>query len=456
MIHPKSIRSVLVLIGLLCAPLVSAWATPTYTLTVSAGTAGTHVYPTMFGTNLVYSAIDQAHWNDFLNTFDALGMNALRYPGGTVTEADFDFRQSHVNGAKTDCITLTQFLQAVAANDFTPILVAPTKRFRSNYTTTGAAYARDFVQAVNIDHGIAGGEQFGTTQTVALWEMGNEYYASPGTGSNPYTDPLTPTLYGKIANKFGTEMKTIDGSVIPVVQFYRSDLAAAQTIKNQLTNGVMEGCLTHLYPAPANSFSTVQGQVEDGAAIFGLSPMITEWNIANDSVTGLTLANYLPKLFQAQVEAGVTISTQWPLMWHNNSVDTSLAQLDGSLRPPGQVYQWLNLAANNRNSVPTSSSSAAISCLAWKDTSGHLSLLVLCGASQSNATVAITINGYNGSNFQWTLAQRLSAAGGPGTENAHATAAVANVTPSKAGNVLTITTNKLTQQEVIRINITRL
>lgn len=455
MFHPSRLRLTAVVLALIAAAIVPA-RSATYTVTVSAGTAGAHVYPTMFGTNLVYSAIDQLHWTDFLNTFDALGMNALRYPGGTVTEADFDFRQSNVSGTKTDCITLTQFLQAVAANGYTPILVAPTKRFRSTYATTGAAYARDFVKAVNIDHGVPGGEQFQTTQTVALWEMGNEYYASPGTGSNPNTDPLTPTLYGKIANKFGTEMKTIDASIIPVVQFYRSDLAAAQTIKNQLSPGVMEGCLTHLYPAPAASFSSVQTQVEDGAAIFGLSPMITEWNMANDSVTGLTLANYLPKLFQAQVEAGVTISTQWPLMWHNNSVDTALAQLDGQLRPPGQVYQWLNQAANNRNTVPTSTSSTALDCLAWKDTSGHLSLLILCGASQSDAQVAITINGYNGSNFVVTSAQRLSAAGGPGTESAHTTATVSNVSPLKSGNVLTITTNKLTQQEVIRIDITRL
>lgn len=454
MIRP-TLRSAVVVLSLVAACVVPTRAA-TYNLTVSAGTAGAHVYPTMFGTNLVYNAIDQAHWTDFLNTFDALGMNSLRYPGGTVTEANFDFQQSNVSGTKTDCITLTQFLQAVAASDYTPILVVPTKRFRADYATNGAAHVRAFVKAVNIDHGVTGGEQFQTTQTVALWEMGNEYYASPGTGSNPYTDPLTPTLYGKIANKFGTEMKTVDGSIIPVVQFHRTDMTAAQTIADQLTPGVMEGCLTHLYPAPATSFSSVQTQVEDGAAIFGLPPMITEWNLAGEAGTGLTLANYLPKIFQAQVEAGVRISTQWPLMWHNNSVDTALAQLDGTLRPPGQVYQWLNQAANNRNSVPTSSSSTAIDCLAWKDTSGHLTLLVLCGASQSNAQVAITINGYNGSNFVVTSAQRLSAAGGPGTEDAHTTATVSSVTPAKSSNVLTITTNKLTQQEVIRINITRL
>ena len=151
----------------------------------------------------------------------------------------------------------------------------------------------------------------------------------------------------------------------------------------------------------------------------------------------------------------MTISTQWALMWSNNSVDTALATHSGQLRPQGQVYQWLNQCANNRDSVPTSSSSSAISCLAWKDNSGHLSILVLCGASQTNAMVAITINGYNGSNFMWTSAQRLYAAGGFGTETAHTPALVTNVSPAKSGNVLTITTNKNSQQEVIRIDITR-
>jgi hypothetical protein len=424
-------------------------AVPTYTLTVSAGTAAAHVYPTMFGTNIVYNAVDVAQWPTFLSTFNALGMKALRYPGGVVTEADFDFNDS--NGPANDSITLTHFLQAVAANNLTPILVVPTKRFRSNYTTTGAQYVKDFVKAVNIDHGIAGGEQFGTTQTVGLWEMGNEYYTDNSGGT-----PLSATTYGQIANKFGTAMKTIDASIIPVVQFQRSNLTEAQTIANQLTPGVMGSCLTHLYPGGSETFSSVESQIESGAAIFGLSPMITEWNMANDLTTGLTLGNYLPKLFQAQVDAGVTISTQWALMWSNNSVDTSLATNTGQLRPPGQVYQWLNQCASNRNSVPTSSSSSAISCLAWKDTSGHLSILVLCGASQTNATVAITINGYNGSNFVVTSDQRLYAAGGPGTETAHTPALVTNVSEAKSGNVLTITTNKNSQQEVIRIDITRL
>ena len=437
----------------LCAAVVTyvlpAPAAPTYTLTVSAGTAGAHVYPTMFGTNIVYNAVDVAQWPTFLSTFNALGMKSLRYPCGVLTEAEFDFNDS--NGPANDCITLTHFLQAVEANNLTPILVMPTKRFRSNYTTTGAQYAKNFVKAVNIDHGIAGGEQFGTTQTVQLWEMGNEYYTDNSGGA-----PLSPTTYGKIANKFGTAMKTIDASIIPVVQFHRSSPNDAQTIADQLTPGVLERCVTHLYPGGSETFSSVQSQIESGATIFGLAPMITEWNMANDFTTGLTLGNYLPKLFQAQVDAGVAVSTQWPLMWWNNSVDTALATNTGQLRPPGQVYLWLNLCANNRNSVPTSSSAPAISCLAWKDNSGHLSLLVLCGASQSNAQVAITINGYNGSNFVVTSAQRLYAAAGPGSETANTPALVTNVSAAKSGNVLTITTNKNTKQEVIRIDITRL
>jgi hypothetical protein len=424
-------------------------AVPTYTLTVSAGTAAAHVQPNMFGTNVVYDALDVAQWPTFISTFNALGMKSLRYPGGVVTEAGFDFKDS--NGPANDCITLSHFLQAVAANGMTPILVVPTKKFETNYTTTGAQYAKDFVKAVNIDHGVAGGEQFGTAQTVQFWEMGNEYYTNNSGGP-----PLSPSTYGKIANKFGSAMKTIDGSINPVVQFQRSTPNDTQTIADQLTPGVMGRCVTHLYPGGSETFSSVQSQVEGGATTFGLTPMITEWNMANGLTTGLTLGNYVPKLFQAQVDAGVKISTHWPLMWWNNSVDTALATNSGQLRPQGQVYQWLNQCANNRDSVPTSSSSSAISCLAWKDTSGHLSVLVLCGASQTNATVAITINGYNGSNFVVTSDQRLYAAGGPGTETANTPALVTNVSEAKSGNVLTITTNKNTQQEVIRIDITRL
>lgn len=96
-----------------------------------------------------YNAINV--WPTFLSTFNALGMTTLRYPSGTVTEADFDFKDS--NGPLDDSISLTMFLQAVQTHDITPLLVVPTKRFRSNYTTTGAQYVKDFVKAVNIDHG---------------------------------------------------------------------------------------------------------------------------------------------------------------------------------------------------------------------------------------------------------------------------------------------------------------
>ena len=139
--------------------------------------------------------------------------------------------------------------------------------------------------------------------------------------------------YGQIANKFGTAMKTIDASIIPVVQFQRSTPNDTQTIANQLAPGAMGRCVTHLYPGGSETFSSVQSQIESGASIFGLTPMITEWNMANDFTTGLTLGNYLAKLFQAQVDAGVTISTQWALMWSNNSVDTALATSSGQLRP---------------------------------------------------------------------------------------------------------------------------
>ena len=422
-------------------------ATPDYSLTVSAGTVGKLVYPTMFGTNIVYNALTVAQWPAFLSTFDSLGMTTLRYPGGTVTEADFDFRDS--NGPADDAITLTMFLQAVQAHDITPLLVVPTKRFRSNYSTTGAQYAKDFVKAVNVDHGIAGGEQFGTTQTVQLWELGNEYYTDNAGGT-----PLTPTLYGKIANKFGNAIQTIDASVIPIVQFERSDLAGAQTIANQLTAGAVGACLTHTYPGPTANLANVTTQLVDGGNIFSLEPMVTEWNIANDAVQpGLVLANYLPKLLRALVNGGVTIATQWPMMWQNNSVNTLLADSTGVLRPPGQVFQWLSQAAQNRKLVSTSSSASAIECVAFKDgAAGKLSILVLCGASTANAQVAITINGF-GTTFTVTSAKRYSAAGGFGAEASDTPAALATVTPARNGNVLTITTNKFSLQEVLRIDL---
>ncbi|MES2695817.1 MAG: hypothetical protein V4773_20250 [Verrucomicrobiota bacterium] len=419
-----------------------------FTLTVNAGSVGKHVYPTMFGTNVVYNKITQAQWPTFISTFNALGMTTLRYSGGTVTEDLFDFKDS--DGPNNDYISLSMFLQSVAANDITPLLVVPTKRFRNNYTTTGAQYAKDYVKAVNVDHGVTGGEQFGTTQKVEIWELGNEYY-----GDNEGGAPLSPTLYGQIAQKFATSMKTIDASIIPVVQFVRTDLTAAQTIANQLSGGAVEACLTHTYPGDAEGIGNVENQLINGSNIFSLEPMVTEWNMGSGSETGLVLATRIPKLFRELVDGGVTIATQWPMMWWNNSVNSALAQASGALRPPGQIFQWLSQCANNRKLVGTSSSSTAISSLAFKNPAGtKLFVLVLCANSLTDAQVGITINGFNGNNFTVVQAKRYSAAGGFTTELEEVTpATLRTVVPAKSNNVLTLTTNKYSKYEVIRIDL---
>lgn len=446
MSYPR-IPTALALAALLAAGSTQVRAAD-YSLTVNSGNVGRHVYPTMFGTNVVYNALNVSQWSTFLNTFNALGMTTLRYPGGTVTEAEFDFRDS--NGPANDCITLTMFLQAVQTHEITPLLVVPTKRFRSNYTTTGAQYAKDYVRAVNIDHGVTGGEQFGTTQTVQLWELGNEYYTDNSGGT-----PLTPALYGKIADKFASAMKTIDATIIPTVQFERTDLSAAQTIANQLTSGAVAACLTHTYPTTGSGIDNVTTQIVSGENIFSLEPMVTEWNMGSGSTPGgLILANHQPKLLRALVNGGVTIATQWPMMWQNNSVESLLANSDGTLRPPGQVFQWLAQTAKNRKLVGSVSSSPAIECVAFKNAAADkVFILVLCGASTANAQTAITVNGF-GTHFTVAQAKRYSAAGGFGAESSDTPAVLNSLTPARNGNVLTITTNKFSQQEVIRIDLT--
>jgi hypothetical protein len=332
--------------------------------------------------------------------------------------------------------------------------VVPTKRFSGNYTTIGAQYAKDFVKAVNIDHGVAGGEQFGTTQKVELWELGNEYY-----GDNSGGMPLAPTTYGKIADKFAHAMKTIDGTIIPVVQFERSDAAGAQTIANQLTAGGPDACLTHTYPGDPSLFGVVTDQIIAGSTIFNREAMVTEWNMANGTELGMVLATRLPKLLRALVEADVTIATQWPLMWWNNSVDSALAQANGALRPPGQVFQWLSQCASGRKLVATSSSSGAISSIAFRNAAADkLFILVLCSNSQTDAQVGITVNGFGGGAFNIVQAKRYSAGNGFAADaelEMVTPAELRTLSPLKSGNLLTITTNKYSKYEVIRIDLER-
>lgn len=410
---------------------------------------GNWVNDNMFGCNLVYNSISQWRWtNSFIPAFNSLGMKALCYPGGTVTESGYDY----TNSGADEAISLEQFLDFCDTNvpGITPILVVPTVRFASNWPA-GQIYASNYVRAVNIDHdyGYAG-------KKVAYWEIGNEYYAYP----NPRV--FTPTTYGNYANAVAAAMLSADSSILPAIQFDSNNNNGAAVIANEQSPAA-RAVVAHSYwtNLTTDVLDAKGAQLVAGFNHFTGTPvrLATEWNAAGWTADassydrGMVLADGIPLMFRELVAANVTVATIWPMMWLNNKQPSALAGIDGTIRPQGQVFQWLSQYANHKWQVDTAGDSPVGVVACYQANSPHnLSVFVLCENIATNSSIHIEINGFDG-DPQVVDAQRLSASAGFGTELSNAPGTIRSLTPYKNGNQFNITANKYSYYEVIRIDL---
>ncbi|MEA2067972.1 MAG: hypothetical protein U9P12_02115, partial [Verrucomicrobiota bacterium] len=392
----------------------------------------------MFGANLVYHTeqLDAA----FASAFNACGMELLRYPGGTICEQEFDYLDS--DGPDDDRPSLSETVEFCITNGTELILVVPTKRFLTNIPA-GVQYAKDFVKAVNID------KDFGDIH-VKYWELGNEYYADPAGA-----EEITADEYKVIADQFAAGMVQADPTIVPVVQFRRTELVEAQTISDYLAastnNGSVRASLTHVYPG--NNFfemrDNVPSQLSTGKQIFGLDDLlVTEWNVASGSgLTGMKQANALSLLFESLAKGGATHTTLWPLNWQFNGVGTVLSDVDtGALRPPGQAFAELARQVKESTLVQTEIGSDAFHVSAYRDASQALTLFVMCYELPASTSMKIHVNGFA---FSRVEAERLSKA----DELARGAATWFEAYTVQDGNDIYVEANQMNDWEIIRLTI---
>ncbi len=392
----------------------------------------------MFGANLVYHAeqLDAA----FASAFNACGMELLRYPGGSICEQEFDYLDS--DGPDNDRPSLSETVEFCSTNGTELILVVPTKRFLT-HLSAGIQYAKDFVTAVNID------KDFGDIH-VKYWELGNEYYASP-VGA----DALTADEYKVIADQFAAGMVQADPTIVPAVQFRRTELPEAQIISDYLAastnNGSVRASLTHVYPG--DNFlvmrDSVPSQLSTGKQIFGLDDLlVTEWNVASGAgLTGMKQANALSLLFESLVRGGATHTTLWPLNWQINGVGTVLSDVNtGALRPPGQAFAKLARQVKESTLVQTTVGSDAFHVSAYRRAAQELTLFVMCYELPAATAVKINVDGFA---FSRVEAERLSKE----DELAQGAATWFEAHTVQDGNDIYIEANQMNDWEIIRITL---
>ncbi|HMP77337.1 MAG TPA: hypothetical protein PKE12_13665 [Kiritimatiellia bacterium] len=401
---------------------------------IHADTPLAYVDPLMFGVNLVFSRqpLDAA----YSNAFREAGMRMLRYPGGTVTESEFDFRQPTApHPSLADAITFCTSVDAEL------MLVVPTKRFATN-VAAGARYAAEFVRAVNIDK--AFGNRF-----VRYWELGNEYYAGGATHS------ISVQAYKELADQMAAAMVAVDPRIVPIVQFRRSsDSTDMQVIADHLaasTNrGHVRAILTHVYPG-TNAFmrmtqTTIPAQLKLGRSVFSNDLLfVTEWNVSSGArQRGMRLANHLPALFDALLRGGARGATLWPMSWQLNGVGTALADVrTGALRPPGQAMAWLAEAAADGHLVQTSVPHPRCSVSAYRQPD-RMTIFISGRDLPVPTTMKLAVEGFA---FTSIEAHRMSAR----NEHAHAPASITPAPVQRSGSDVQVQINALNPWELVRV-----
>ena len=139
----------------------------------------------IFGANILASRDQLGEDGTYDNAAEALGVQHIRYPGGSLTEDYFDLSNPDNTtaidpdtGREVELLPYTEFMTYAEENDIDVTIVLPTRNFLTEETdANGHRFAdvdenalRGFIQdTLNGEHG---------SPTIRAFEIGNEYWGS--------------------------------------------------------------------------------------------------------------------------------------------------------------------------------------------------------------------------------------------------------------------------------------
>ena len=315
-----------------------------YLVTVdSESTESGPIDPRFFGANLLFDRDDLD--GTFADKIEDMNTALLRFPGGGIAEDSFDITNPDaiaVAGME-NYETFSDFMAYCIANNLTPAIVIPTKRYL-NDIAQGEADVATFVN--DVTSGV-----YGAVGDV-IFEIGNEYYATT-LGNTPISD----SEYGEIAGRFAVAIDNAAQTDVTIAVQSGRTAAKNQRVMDEFDTqeeiDAISAVIVHQYPwafdaIEARFAKTVTRLQEwEDHGVNGISFM-SEWNIGSDTDDttddlhdyGLSQNPALLELVYHAVVSGIDFGAVWGIQ---QSTKTSLGRNEGNpnLLAAGVLYQMV-------------------------------------------------------------------------------------------------------------------
>ena len=304
-------------------------------VTISSGSYTSDVVQDeFFGSNFAHhrDVLDE----NYANKLKVLGIEVLRFPGGSETEYSFDITDPDNinNDSNFNKVALTDFLKFCNENDITPIIAIPTQRYKDNLAQ-GIEDVSKFIH--DVTSGVYG------EITIQSFEIGNEYFVKSDEAD---FDSLTPQEYGEISSAFAVAINNNSNYEVGIsVQAGINELDNKIIMSYYDTNeeqSAINMISIHNY---AFTYERTDDKAEEKASLAfaweetlgkEVKIFMSEWNQKSQRgddydkdkyVYGLSSASIILENAKESIEAGIDIATIWTL---NQSNKTSLSDIDST------------------------------------------------------------------------------------------------------------------------------
>lgn len=303
-----------------------------------------------FGGNFLFTK-DRSD-GTFAEKVDYLNINLLRYPGGEMTEVDFDVNNPDAVPAGETRETLTEFLTFAGDINITPVIVVPIKKYIKDGISIDQAAAEIF----NFVQRVTSGE-FGDVK-IDTFEIGNEYnidvlqvtgaeygaYAAAFALAIKEASVYDVNVAVQAGSHWGWEQIAIDDNIQILDAFIGAEaLDAVDTL-------VFHTYPRDFYDVDSQISSTMpESVIEDWNNATGrdLKIFVSEWNIINSwdqarrENYGLAQASTLLEMTSKFVKMGVDIAAIWAVQ-QSTKTELSGAEGDNEIRIAGELYRMLS------------------------------------------------------------------------------------------------------------------
>lgn len=306
-----------------------------------------------------------------------LGVQHLRYPGGTITERQFDPTRPDNPHQAVDLITgtplananqhaltpLSDFLSFASDAGARVSIVLPSYRYADAILSGDTARIAEIAQEIRrfVE------EQLSTPhrQTIEAFEIGNEWSAIGFSTAADYgvvADRMAIWIAeGIAASGIQTDPKIAVQASLRAARLSETEAIAAQLSPAALD--AIDAVILHNYrPFPWAQGATTAAKF-DHVAVFedatgrALETFVTEWNVANGSdADGLLQAAGILSMFGQMMRLGMDLGHIWPVFENNTTRlagDVTAPEETADLMIGGEIFRQMTQSLPGLRSVET-------------------------------------------------------------------------------------------------------